>query len=111
MNMGEIFRAEVLSDQGNPALRHACLQLITKLRLENAILNEQKSGPETQVRTLLRPENDRLSTVKESTREADPEKEFANMMEHANKETDEMAQKKGKKNNVLFNPGGVVAKN
>jgi hypothetical protein len=43
--MGEEFRNDVLADSGNPTLKNACLNLITKLRLENNILNKQKDGP------------------------------------------------------------------
>ena len=37
--IGDIMRTEVLADIGNPRLKQACLAMITKLRLENAMLN------------------------------------------------------------------------
>jgi hypothetical protein len=37
--IGDMLRTEVLADIGNPRLKQACLSMITKLRLENAMLN------------------------------------------------------------------------
>jgi hypothetical protein len=78
--MAEIFRAEVLTDLGNPKLRHACLQLITKLRLENCMLNETKDGPEEYNRNNLKPDN-KVVVVKELTeKHSCSEKEFKEML-------------------------------
>jgi hypothetical protein len=53
--MGEQFRNDVLADQGNPTLKNACINLITKLRLENNILNNDKSGPATFAKSSINP--------------------------------------------------------
>jgi len=53
--MGDIFRTEVLADIGNPRLKQACLAMITKLRLENSMLNKPKTGPATLVYSILNP--------------------------------------------------------
>lgn len=89
--MGEIFRAEVLTDLGTPALRHACLQLITKLRVENALLSEEKDGKATVNRSLLRPEDLEVPPVVEEKTYKDSEEEYKDMMSKAKTVTDEMA--------------------
>jgi hypothetical protein len=53
--IGEMLRTEVLNDIGNPKLKQACLAMITKLRLENAMLNPQKTGPATHLINLINP--------------------------------------------------------
>ena len=45
--IGDELRVAVIKDVGNPTLKQVCLNLITKLRLESAILNEMKTGPAT----------------------------------------------------------------
>jgi hypothetical protein len=77
--MGEIFRAEVLTDLGTPALRHACLQLITKLRVESAILSEEKDEKAPVNRSLLRPEDPEALVVEEK-KYKDSEEEYKDMM-------------------------------
>ena len=43
--MSDCLRAGVMDDIGNPTLKQVCLNLITKLRIEDNMLNEQKTGP------------------------------------------------------------------
>jgi len=47
MQMGNVLRAEVLSDMGDSSLKRLCLDFITKLRLDNNLLNPDKDGPST----------------------------------------------------------------
>jgi len=43
--MGDCLRASVLDDIGDPTLKQVCLNLLTKLRIEDNMLNEEKTGP------------------------------------------------------------------
>ena len=54
--MGEIMRTAVMSDIGDPTLKEVCLSLITKLRVETAMLNERKDGPAEFLVNKLRPQ-------------------------------------------------------
>lgn len=42
--MADTLREDIIKDCGHPKLKAKCLDLITKLRMEAAVLNEAKTG-------------------------------------------------------------------
>ena len=54
--MSDQMRTVVLEDIGNPTLKQVCLNMITKLRLESALLDEAKEGPVVYQRNTVRNE-------------------------------------------------------
>jgi hypothetical protein len=44
-SMSRVLRRDIMEDKGNSNLKYKVLDLITNLRLESNILNDQKNGP------------------------------------------------------------------
>ena len=82
--IGEELRVTVMKDIGNPVLKQVCLNLITKLRLETAMLNETKTGPATLSKNNLRAEQP-VSEFKppEDLKNYNKDKQFESSIEEA----------------------------
>jgi hypothetical protein len=53
--MSRVLRKAVLEDQGNSSLKYKVLDVLTNLRLEAQLLNDDKTGPNTKKQKQVKP--------------------------------------------------------
>lgn len=98
MQMANVVRTDVLNDMGDSTLKKVCLDLITKLRLDNNLLNDAKDGPSTFV---LENQSAKSKKSKVNLREIDAESSVTDDEEYNNmKASAEALVKKKRKVNT-----------